>query len=99
AKIVPPQALTRVAGASPPPASPELKNHLESAGLQQQKIVVRLCISAEGRTSTVKIVQGSGVESYDYSLLAALKTWLFLPYEIDRWPTPVCTGMKLQVGI
>ena len=86
---VPFDKLRRVSGESTVPPSDDVKR---AAGKPIAVAIVKLCLDADGKVVSIKIVKTSGVAAYDDQLRAAITaTWTFAPVEVDGKPAPVCT--------
>ena len=93
AKNVPLDKLRRVAGEAAIPPGADAKN--AAAGKPFAVAIVRVCLAADGKVDSTKIVKSSGVTAYDDQLQAAIKAgWAFAPQ--DK-PEPLCTTATFAV--
>jgi TonB family protein len=54
--------------------------------------IVKVCMSADGKVESTKLVKPSGVPAYDEQLQSTIKsTWTFEPVATDGKPAPVCS--------
>jgi hypothetical protein len=52
----------------------------------------KLCLDTAGKVTAVTKLKGSGFASYDRALEAAVRHWVYAPYEIDGRAVSVCTA-------
>ena len=63
-----------------------------AAGQPVAAAIVKLCLGADGKVESTKLIKSSNVPAYDEDLQATIKTtWTFEPFEADGKPAPVCT--------
>ncbi len=81
--------LHRLTGDAAIPPSDDVQR--AAAGTTLAVVVVRLCLDADGKVASTRIVKPSGVRAYDDQLQAAIQaSWTF-GSELDGKPGPVCT--------
>lgn len=51
---------------------------------------LKLCLSEEGRITTVEVLESSGFRAYDHALMEGVWTWEHRPVMVDDQPVPVC---------
>jgi protein TonB len=63
---------------------------------RQKKLTasVKLCLSASGSPTTVRVIASSGHTEYDARLEAAVKRWRYRPYRVNGQAVPVCTSVQ-----
>jgi protein TonB len=69
---------------------------LERAGATLSAIV-RVCVSAQGTVTEVRIVRGAG-PAVDGQIPAVLGRWRYRPLTIDGKPTPFCYPLKYEIS-
>ena len=71
---------------------PQIAPSATAAGQPVAAAIVKLCLGADGKVESTKLVKSSNVAAYDEELQATIKTtWTFEPFETDGQPAPVCT--------
>lgn len=81
--------LNRRTGA--PAIPPDDDAQKAAAGAAFAVAIVRVCLTADGKVDTAKVVKSSGVPAYDAQLVHTIQdTWTFEPFELDGKPAPVC---------
>jgi len=84
--------LVRVTGDPAIPPNADVQN--AANGKPIGATIVKLCLTAEGRVESTKLVKSSGVAAYDEQVQATIKaTWAFEPVTTDGNPGPVCTSV------
>lgn len=82
--------LHRVTGDPAIPPSDDVKR--AAGGRPIAAAIVKLCLDADGKVSSTRVVKSSGVPAYDDQLQAAIQaTWTFAPGAADGTPAAVCT--------
>jgi hypothetical protein len=82
--------LHRLTGDQAIPPSDEVRT--AAAGKPLGVAIVKVCLTAEGKIESTKLVKSSGVLVYDAQLQSTIQaTWTFEPDAIDGKPAPVCT--------
>jgi hypothetical protein len=67
------------------------------AGKPLAVAIVKLCLGADGKVESTKLVKSSGVAAYDDQLQAAIKAgWAFEPFQIDGAAAAVCTTASIK---
>jgi len=75
-----------------PAIPPDDEVQKAAAGAAIAVAIVRVCLTADGKVDTAKVVKPSSVPAYDAQLLRTIQdTWTFDPAETDGKPAPVCT--------
>jgi len=75
-----------------PAIPPDDEVQKAAAGAAIAVAIVRVCLTADGKVDTAKVVKSSSVPAYDAQLLRTIQdTWTFDPAETDGKPAPVCT--------
>jgi hypothetical protein len=63
-----------------------------AGGVPVAVAIVKLCLTAEGKVDSTRLIKSSNLPAYDDQLQATIKaTWSFEPVELDGKPIPVCT--------
>lgn len=52
---------------------------------------VKLCLSAEGRVTSTRMMQSTQFSAYDEKLEREIRQWRYQPYTVNGVATPVCT--------
>jgi len=82
--------LHRLTGEPAIPPSDDVRK--AAAGKPPGVAIVKLCLLADGKVESTKIVKPSGVPAYDAQLQRTIQaTWTFEPVAADGPPGPVCT--------
>ena len=58
-------------------------------GTQTYKVVVTICVTAQGTVSGVKVTRRS-IPYLDQQLPEVISRWTFKPYLVEGKPTPFC---------
>ena len=61
------------------------------------KVVVKVCVSAQGTVTDTKILKGAG-PAIDAQLPVVLRTWRYKPYTLDGKPTPFCFPLLYEIS-
>ncbi len=96
---IPPTAAKRISGEdqiTPPPAA---KAEMLRAGKRQTIGSVRLCIGADGKVDSQKVIKSTGYPAYDDKLLRTMRTWRYRPHTVNGEPTPACFAVQLLYRI
>jgi len=82
--------LHRLTGEQAIPPSDDARK--AAAGKPLGVAIVKVCLTAEGKVESTKVVKSSGVAVYDAQLQSTIQaTWTFEPDATDGKPAPVCT--------
>jgi len=74
----------------------KLPEVMERAGIVA-KAIVRICVSAQGTVTDVKVLKGAG-PAIDPQIPGVLRTWKYKPYTLDGKPTPFCFPFVYQIS-
>jgi hypothetical protein len=86
---VPLDKLRRLTGDAAIPPSQDV---ITAVGKPIAVAIVKLCLDADGKVASTRVVKTSGVPAYDDQLRATINaSWTFAPTEVDGKPAPVCT--------
>jgi TonB family protein len=86
------EKLHRLTGEPAIPPSDDVQR--AAAGKPFAVAIVKVCLTADGKVDSTKIVKSSGMPAYDEQLQATIKaTWAFTPVETEGKPGPVCTSV------
>jgi hypothetical protein len=59
--------------------------------------VVRMCVSAQGTVTEVRIIRGAG-PAVDPQIPAVLGKWRYRPLLLDGKPTPFCYPLRYEIS-
>jgi hypothetical protein len=94
---VTPDKLHRLTGDAVIAPGDAARQAIAAAGAPPAIAVVRLCLTADGKVDSVRMIKTTKVPAYDEQLLADIKsTWAFEPYIADGNPAAVCTSVTLK---
>jgi hypothetical protein len=89
-RTVPIDKLHRLSGEQAIPPGDAAKS--AAAGKPIAVAIVKVCLGADGKVESTKVVKSSMVAAYDEQLESTIKgTWTFEPVVTDGKPTPACT--------
>jgi TonB family protein len=90
--FVPPKVLVglRVSGETQVHPSDVVKTSMLHDGHSKVTAVFKVCVGADGNVDGVSQLKSSGYPAYDQELLAAIRAWVYKPYEIDGQRVPAC---------
>jgi TonB family protein len=81
--------LHRLSGSPTIPPSDDVKKAAAASPLSAA--ILKVCIGADGRVESMKLVKSSGVPAYDQQLQSTIQsTWAFEPVVTDGKPASVC---------
>ncbi|HEX2691290.1 MAG TPA: energy transducer TonB, partial [Kofleriaceae bacterium] len=83
------EKLHRLTGAQAIPPSADVQK--AATGKPLGVAIVKVCLTADGKVDTTRLVKSSGVPAYDAELERTIRaSWTFEPVETDGKPAPVC---------
>jgi periplasmic protein TonB len=59
--------------------------------------ILRMCVSADGAVSDVKILRGAD-PAIDPQIPIVLRRWRYRPYTLDGKPTPFCYNLRYEIS-
>ncbi len=60
---------------------------------------IKLCLTAEGTVSSVKLTTSTGYPAYDRAFVAAAWHWVYRPYTVNGTPVPACGMVTFQYAM
>jgi TonB family protein len=84
----------RVAGETQIMPPDRVREHMATAGVVRLQGIVRICLDADGRVQSTRMLRTTGHGDYDGKLLAAVATWRYRPYSVDGRAMPVCGTVR-----
>lgn len=95
ARNVPADKLHRLTGE---PAIPPSADVQQAAGGKPPGVaIVKVCLTADGKVTSTRLIKPSGVAAYDAQLARTIQaTWTFAPVATDDKPGPVCTQVTFM---
>ena len=79
--------------------SRETKNLMIRDNVGSVTGIVRLCIGTTGSVTEVQMLRKTGYDDYDSSLLAAVRTWRYRPYQLRGHAVPVCSTVRFNYDL
>lgn len=91
--IVPPVALEaqRISGNKDIQPDEPTERQFQRKGQTGLIASVRICISASGSVSDLKVTRSSGSPSYDLQITTAMREWRYAPIMLEGKPSPACS--------
>jgi TPR repeat protein len=83
----------RIAGdmnLTPPPVT---KTQISRMGADGAIGSFKLCLSAAGEIDHIEMLQSTGFDGYDRTLLDGMDRWKYRPFLVNGQPRPVCTAV------
>ncbi|HEU0034600.1 MAG TPA: hypothetical protein VFQ53_28445 [Kofleriaceae bacterium] len=90
---VAPNALERLVGDPAIVPDDATKHAMRDAGATRVIASFKLCIDVAGAVTRVETIKTSSFETYDRTLIRAMRQWKYRPYQIDGKVVPVCTAV------
>jgi TonB family protein len=90
--VIPPHVLQglRISGQTQLHPSDVVKTSMLHDGHSKVTAVFKVCVGADGNVDGVSQLKSSGYPAYDQELMAAIRAWVYKPYEIDGQRVPAC---------
>jgi len=82
---------------SPPYCCPKIPKALERGGMQFAA-QVRMCVSATGAVTDVRVMRGVG-PAIDSQIPTYLRRWRYKPLMVDGRPTPFCYPLRYEIAV
>lgn len=94
-RIVPQVVLEaqRIAGDQYIEPSDPTKIAIKRDGRARVVVAVRMCLSARGSVTKLRILRSSGYVAYDRLILSKMHGWRYRPFKVNAKPVPVCTSV------
>ena len=99
--FVPPTVLRglRKSGETQIHPSDAVKTSMLHDGHSRVTAVFKVCVGVGGAVDGVTQLKSSGYAGYDQQLTAAMRGWVYQPYEIDGRPVPACGAVTFSYEI
>jgi TonB family protein len=99
--LVPPRVLQglRISGQTQVHPSDVTKTSMLHDGHAKVSAVFKVCVGADGNVNGVTQLKSSGYAEYDQELTAAIRGWVYKPYEIDGHRVPACGAVTFAYEI
>jgi len=99
--MIPPMVLKglRRSGETQIHPSDAVKTAMIHEGHTRVTAVFKVCVGADGNVDSVSQLKSSGYAAYDQQLVAAIRAWVYKPYEIDHVAVPACGAVTFSYEI
>jgi TonB family protein len=81
----------RIAGNSAIAPDGDTAQQIARSETREVRGKVKLCLSAEGRVVSTRMMQSTTFSAYDEKLEREIRQWRYQPYSVNGVATPVCT--------
>lgn len=99
--VLPPTVLKglRRSGETQIHPSDVVKTAMLHDGHHKVTAVYKVCVGANGNVDDVMALKASGYPEWDGQLVAAMRGWIYKPYEIDGQAVPACGAVTFSYEI